>query len=122
MFLYFRYFEAVEAKKKRESKVKTGAKERVQLTRKQETTMWVALIEHLQKHDKLPVVAFIFSRKRCGTCADNLESIDLTTAKEKSRIRDFFQQSIQRLKEPDQHLPQVYEDLFFVHSLLKAGF
>lgn len=99
--------QAVQAKKKRESRIKEGAKNRNQLGRKQETTMWVALLEHLLKNDKLPVVAFTLSRKRCDQNAESLLSLDLTTSKEKSHIRHFFHQSIQRLKEPDQKLPQV---------------
>ena len=84
--------------------------------------MWVALIEHLQKHDKLPIVAFILSQKRCDENASSLMSVDLTTAKEKSHVRHFFQQSIQKLKEPDQTLPQVnnffYPSIFFILTTL----
>lgn len=69
--------------------------------------MWVALLQHLKKNDKLPVVAFTLSRKRCDQNAECLSSMDLTTAKEKSHVRHFVRQSIQRLKEADQQLPQV---------------
>ncbi|KAK6638723.1 hypothetical protein RUM43_006990 [Polyplax serrata] len=111
------YLEAIEAKKKRENKLKKGAKERSQVGRKQDTTIWVALIEHLQKFDKLPMVAFVLSRKRCDACAESLASTDLTTAKEKFHVRRFFYQSIQRLKEPDRQLPQVLK----MQRLLENG-
>lgn len=75
--------------------------------KKQTTTMWVAFLDHLQKHDKLPVVAFTLSRKRCDYTAESLSSLDLTTAKEKSHVRHFFQKSVQMLKECDRTLPQV---------------
>ncbi|KAH9636621.1 hypothetical protein HF086_003439 [Spodoptera exigua] len=44
---------------------------------------------------------------RCDQNAENLMSVDLTTAKEKGHIRSFFQKCLQRLKEPDRRLPQV---------------
>jgi len=61
----------------------------------------------LNKKDKLPVVAFTFSRKRCDDNADQLNSLDLTTGSEKSEIHVFFQQSIKLLKGTDKQLPQV---------------
>lgn len=74
---------------------------------KAEQTMWVAFIDHLKQKDKLPVVAFTLSRNRCDQNAENLMSVDLTTAKEKGHIRLFFHKCLQRLKEPDRILPQV---------------
>lgn len=61
----------------------------------------------LKKKDKLPVVAFTFSKKKIENNVDNLQSLDLTTQKEKSEIHIFFHKSITRLKEPDRKLPQV---------------
>lgn len=61
----------------------------------------------MNKKDKLPVVAFTFSRKRCDDNADQLNSLDLTSGIEKSEIHVFFQQSIKLLKGTDQQLPQV---------------
>ncbi|VVD00855.1 unnamed protein product [Leptidea sinapis] len=43
----------------------------------------------------------------CDHNAENLMSVDLTTAKEKGHIRSFFTRCLQRLKEPDRRLPQV---------------
>ncbi|XP_045527687.1 helicase SKI2W [Pieris brassicae] len=104
------YNEAVAAKKSRENDYKKsfGPKGGRQFGNpKAEQTMWVALIDHLRSHDKLPVVAFTLSRNRCDHNAENLMSVDLTTAKEKGHIRSFFQKCLQRLKEPDRKLPQV---------------
>ena len=61
----------------------------------------------LEKKEKLPVVAFTFSRDRCNGNADALVSLDLTTSTEKHEIDSFFQKSIQLLKGSDQSLPQV---------------
>ncbi|XP_026314967.1 helicase SKI2W [Hyposmocoma kahamanoa] len=112
-FLLRGYNEAKDAKKAREDKneykknfgPKGGNKQFN--NPKAEQTMWVAFIDHLRLHDKLPVVAFTLSRNRCDQNAENLMSVDLTTAKEKSHIKSFFQRCLQRLKEPDRKLPQV---------------
>lgn len=58
--------------------------------------------------DLLPIVIFVFSRKRCDQAALLLQSIDLTTAKEKSEIHKFFNKCIERLKGSDKKLPQVF--------------
>ncbi|XP_059053154.1 superkiller complex protein 2 [Achroia grisella] len=104
------YNEAVAAKKARESdnKKSFGPKGGKQYSNpKADQTMWVAFIDHLRQKDKLPVVAFTLSRNRCDQNAENLMSVDLTTAKEKGHIRSFFLRCLQRLKEPDRVLPQV---------------
>ncbi|XP_075982834.1 superkiller complex helicase subunit twister [Anticarsia gemmatalis] len=104
------YNEAVAAKKAKENDFKKnfGPKGgKTYLNPKAEQTMWVAFIDHLKQKDKLPVVAFTLSRNRCDQNAENLMSVDLTTAKEKGHIRSFFQKCLQRLKEPDRRLPQV---------------
>ncbi|KAL4715896.1 hypothetical protein ACJJTC_013196 [Scirpophaga incertulas] len=105
------YNEAVAAKKARENDYKKNFGPKAGGNKfqnpKAEQTMWVAFIDHLRQKDKLPVVAFTLSRNRCDQNAENLMSVDLTTAKEKSHIRSFFQRCLQRLKEPDRRLPQV---------------
>ena len=65
------------------------------------------MIEMLRKKEKLPVVAFTFSRKRCDDNADQLGNLDLTTSTEKSVIHVFIQKAIARLKGSDRQLPQV---------------
>ena len=78
------------------------------MTQKQEQTVWVGLVNHLEQQDKLPVIAFTLSRNRCDQNSRSLTSVDLTTRHEKHSIQKFFDRSIQNLKEPDQLLPQVY--------------
>ncbi|KFB48497.1 AGAP003182-PA-like protein [Anopheles sinensis] len=78
-------------------------------SQRQEQTLWVGLIDHLQKKEKLPVVAFTLSRNRCDNNAEALSSCDLTTAREKYAITNFFQQCLQRLIPADRVLPQVLQ-------------
>ena len=61
----------------------------------------------LRKKDKLPVVAFTFSKKRIEENANHLRTVDLTTTSEKSEVHIFFQKCIGRLKGTDKDLPQV---------------
>lgn len=69
--------------------------------------MWDALIDHLSRKQLLPAVAFTFSRANCDQIAESLRSRDLTTAREKSQIRMFFEECLRNLKEPDRNLPQI---------------
>ena len=77
------------------------------LNPKQEQTMWVGLIDHLKRNNRLPVVAFTLSRNRCDSNAEALKSCDLTNAREKFKIHSFFQLCLQKLKSEDRELPQV---------------
>lgn len=69
--------------------------------------MWCALVDHLRRNELLPVVAFTFSRASCDQIAENLINLDLTTQREKSHIKKFFEDCIRNLKEPDRNLPQI---------------
>ena len=109
-FLQSGHTRAVTAKKERESKGKQGfgakgVKDRV--GPQQERNIWLTLIDHLQRKDKLPVVAFTLSRNRCDNTANTLTSLDLTTSMEKSDIHHFINKCISRLKGNDRKLPQV---------------
>ena len=73
----------------------------------QTKNIYINLIEHLRTSDLLPMVVFIFSRNRCDETAQILKSVDLTTEKEKWKIRQFFEKCIDRLKGSDKELPQV---------------
>ncbi|XP_054261713.1 SKI2 subunit of superkiller complex protein [Macrosteles quadrilineatus] len=89
---------------------------------KQEKQLWEGLIEFLSERDhtgkdKLPVVAFTLSRNRCDTNADLLSNVDLTSKEEKHYIYKFFKQSISRLKEEDQKLPQILK----LQKILEKG-
>ena len=76
----------------------------------QDKNVWLSLVAMLNKKDKLPVVAFTFSRKRCDDNADSLTSLDLTSSDEKHKISVFFKKSISLLKGTDRQLPQVSKE------------
>ncbi|XP_035903826.1 helicase SKI2W [Anopheles stephensi] len=102
---YHRAKESCEARQAKNATRRTGGP----YSQRQEQTLWVGLIDHLQKKEKLPVVAFTLSRNRCDNNAEALMSCDLTTAREKYAITSFFQQCLQRLIPPDRALPQVVQ-------------
>ena len=119
-FLQSGHSRAITAKKERESKGKQGfgakgVKDRV--GPQQEKNIWLTLIDHLQRKDKLPVVAFTLSRNRCDQTANTLSSLDLTTSMEKSDIIHFINKCISRLKGNDRKLPQVMN----LSELLQRG-
>lgn len=58
---------------------------------------WVKLIDHLKKNTLLPVVIFVFSKKKCEELAQFISTADLTTREEKNQIRVFTQQAFGRL-------------------------
>ena len=67
----------------------------------------MSVINMLEKKDKLPAVAFMFSRKRIEENTLQLNSVDLTSSAEKSHIHLFCKKSIDKLKPADRKLPQV---------------
>lgn len=73
----------------------------------QDKNIWLSVIEMLKKKDKLPAVAFTFSKKKIEETTANLQTIDLTTGTEKSEIHVFFHKCINKLKGADKDLPQV---------------
>lgn len=60
--------------------------------------VWTHLIAHLRKNGLLPVVNFVFSKKRCEEYAQTLSSTDLCDAKEKSEVHIVWERALQRLK------------------------
>ncbi|KAJ4460086.1 putative DExH-box ATP-dependent RNA helicase DExH11 [Paratrimastix pyriformis] len=59
---------------------------------------WMPLLEALRRKSLLPVVAFVFSKRKCDEIALALMgAIDLTTAREKAEIGAFFDRSIDRV-------------------------
>jgi antiviral helicase SKI2 len=60
--------------------------------------VWTHLINHLKKNKLLPVVNFVFSKKRCEEYASNLQGMDLCDAKEKSQVVIVWEKALQRLK------------------------
>ena len=114
------YLKAVMAKKERECKSKQqygakGVKDRV--GPQQEKNIWITLVDHLSRKDKLPVVAFTLSRNRCDQNANLLTSLDLTSSIEKGDIHHFINKCVARLKGTDRKLPQVLQ----LTELLKRG-
>ena len=60
--------------------------------------VWVHLINHLKKSNLLPVVNFVFSKKRCEEYAGTLTSMDLCSAIEKSEVHITWEKALNRLK------------------------
>lgn len=87
---------------------------------KQERGTYAALIKHLEKQDKLPVIIFTLSRKRCDFNARILsESLDLIIDKrKKGKIHKFIQKCLRNLKNVDKKLPQIEA----LKEILKTGF
>ena len=121
-FLSDGHRKAEAAKKARESKNKQqfGGTKGVTKDRvgpQQEKNIWLTLVDHLKRKDKLPVVAFTLSRNRCDNNATMLTSLDLTTSVEKSDIHHFIGKCVSRLKPTDRQLPQVVQ----LSEMLKRG-
>lgn len=111
-------YEKAKAKKvQKEFQKNFGSRTANHLNPKQEETMWVGLIDHLERNNRLPVVAFTLSRNRCDSNAEALKSRDLTNATEKFKIHSFFQRCLQKLKSEDRELPQVKT----IQDCLKRG-
>ncbi|XP_059626534.1 DExH-box ATP-dependent RNA helicase DExH11 isoform X2 [Cornus florida] len=86
-------------------------------SRRSEASLWLLLINKLEKKSLLPVVIFCFSKNRCDKSADNMTGTDLTSSSEKSEIRVFCDKAFSRLKGSDRNLPQVVR----VQNLLRRG-
>lgn len=78
---------------------------------------WPEIVNYLRKRELLPMVVFVFSKKRCEEYADWLEGINFCNNKEKSQIHMFIEKSITRLKKEDRDLPQILK----IRSLLERG-
>ncbi|GAB2263267.1 hypothetical protein Droror1_Dr00004264 [Drosera rotundifolia] len=85
--------------------------------RRSESTSWSRLLHKLSKKSLLPVIIFCFSKNRCDRSADSMMGTDLTTSKEKSEIRVFYDKAFSRLKGSDRNLPQILR----MQSLLHRG-
>ncbi|KAL4219308.1 hypothetical protein ACF0H5_021887 [Mactra antiquata] len=118
-FITTGYQKALDAKKERATKSSQnfGAKGPRGGHPHQDKNVWLSVIDMLKKKEKLPVVAFTFSKRKIDENARTLNSLDLTTAKEKSEIHIFFHTSMKRLKGNDQKLPQVLQ----MEDTLKRG-
>lgn len=84
---------------------------------KSERSQWGNLIEKFKKKELLPMVAFCFSKKRCDALVDSLQSLDLTSNREKSEIHVFCDKAFSRLTSEDRKLPQILR----IKEMLKRG-
>jgi len=64
----------------------------------QQKSEWNKIINVLNKKNLLPVVGFAFSKRKCEELSYGLGSLDLNTKAEKSEIKRFFDNAMQRLK------------------------
>lgn len=60
--------------------------------------VWTHLIAYLRKNHLLPVVNFVFSKKRCEEYAQTLSTTDLCDSKEKSEVHVTWERALTRLK------------------------
>ena len=61
----------------------------------------------LRDKQLLPVVCFVFSRKRCDDYLDLVKGMDLNSEEDKHYVSQFFRQALSRLNESDRQLQQV---------------
>ncbi|WVQ67181.1 uncharacterized protein L199_005376 [Kwoniella botswanensis] len=79
--------------------------------------VWTHLINYLKKNSLLPVVNFVFSKKRCEEYAQTLGAMDLNSAKERSEVHLTWERALTRLKGSDKTLPQILR----MRDLLSRG-
>ncbi len=112
------YDEAAEVMKER--KAKFGF---IRVTPAAERNVYLNLIRHLQKTDKLPVICFTLSRRKCDQNLDILlgikeENLYLTSKSESFYIRRFVRRHLKHLAAADLKLEQVMK----VSAMLERGF
>lgn len=74
---------------------------------RRDANTWVHLIGHLHKQNLLPVIVFVFSKKRCEEYVDTLTNRDLNNHQEKSEVHVVIEKAVARLKKEDRLLPQI---------------
>lgn len=77
----------------------------------------VHIARDLISRNLAPIVFFDFSKSRIEQSFSMCNSLDLTTSEEKSLIRGFIQDALQKLPKSDRELPQI---LFVVPQLIKG--
>ncbi|CAF0977586.1 unnamed protein product, partial [Rotaria sordida] len=70
-------------------------------------TLWTSTIYVLRDKQLLPVVCFVFSRKRCDDYLELVKGLDLNSQEDKHYVSQFFRQALSRLNESDRQLQQV---------------
>lgn len=112
------YREAMNAMKEKESLFikKYGPKAFVPAS---ERNFFIGLIRHLEADQKLPLIIFTLSRKRCDSNALSISSaVNLCTGEESARIHRFIMKHVKSLSDNDRKIPQVMQ----VTEMLKKGF
>ena len=110
------YVQAAAVMKERVKKQVRPPDSQTQL--KQDRNIWKSLIDSFNKDDKLPLIGFVLSRKKCDELADLMaNSLCLTSSSERGYIHSFFSKSISRLTPCDRELPQVLK----MQAILKRG-
>ena len=71
----------------------------------------------LRDKQLLPVVCFVFSRKRCDDYLELVKGLDLNSQEDKHYISQFFRQALARLNESDKQLQQVLN----IQEMAKRG-
>jgi antiviral helicase SKI2 len=113
------YREAVLAMKEKEAKVDKLYTTSPGLSPHAERNYMIGMIRHLQKDDRLPLIIFTLSRKKCYANATSLSStMDLSTGEEASRIHRYTVSSLAKLKPHDRKIKQIVD----VSEMLKRGF
>ncbi|WBW75114.1 Ski complex RNA helicase Ski2 [Schizosaccharomyces osmophilus] len=79
----------------------------VKSVERRDANTWVHLAGHLQKNKLLPVIIFVFSKKRCEEYVDTLSNRDLNNHQEKSEVHIVIEKAVARLKKEDRTLPQI---------------
>lgn len=70
-------------------------------------TTWISLVQNFKKMNLLPAIIFVFSRAKCELYSNTLKSIVFCSAKERSKIINFIDKAVCRLKKEDRILPQI---------------
>ncbi|CAF1384362.1 unnamed protein product, partial [Adineta steineri] len=99
---------AAKAARQKDHQHGFGSKTRYDnLNTNQNKTLWTSTIYMLRDKQLLPVVCFVFSRKRCDDYLELVKGLDLNTQEDKHYVAQFFRQVLSRLNESDRQLQQV---------------
>ncbi|KAG5518297.1 hypothetical protein PMAC_003093 [Pneumocystis sp. 'macacae'] len=84
---------------------------------KHDKSTWIYLTNYLRKINLLPVVVFVFSKKKCEDNANSLVNLDLLNHTAKSEVHVIIEKSISRLRMEDTKLPQIIR----IRDILSRG-
>ncbi|CAL1538051.1 unnamed protein product [Lymnaea stagnalis] len=84
----------------------------------QDRKIWKSVIDMMQKENRLPAVAFIFSKKKIDVICKYGKDLCLTSHSEQHQIQMFVDKCVAKLHAKDRELPQVHK----LTGLLHRGF